>query len=156
MMISKTKLKRLRTQGYCDISDEKLSQLSFGNRFAYNLCALLLFVGLLFASIPVLSGMLVVTFLGIILPNLPFDYIYNHLVAGLIKRPKLPKRPIQIKFACTLATILLIAIVYSFHNGYMLAGYINGIILLASAILVSSTDICIPSIIYNAISRYKI
>ena len=97
-MISKARLKRLRIQGYCNISDENLSQLSFGNRFAYIVCVIIILIGVLIINVPILSGIFVISFLGIILPNHPFDYIYNYLLADLLKKPRLPRRSKQIRF----------------------------------------------------------
>ena len=40
-----------------------------------------------------------------------------------------------------------------FYAGHMVAGYVLGGLLASVSLLVSSTDICIPSIIYNFIFK---
>ena len=46
---------------------------------------------------------------------------------------------------------LLLGVIWAFEAGHHLAGYILGGLLTAVALLVSATDICIPSMIYRAI-----
>lgn len=154
MKTSKSRIERIRAQGYQYVcSDLEVSELAFGNRFAYILCSLILIYGIVTANIPILSIMLVIAFLGVVLPNHPFDYIYNYVLRNIMKKPKLPPRSKQLKFACSIATLFLISTVYLFYSGYILAGYIVGSLLIFSAVLVSSTDICIPSILWNKIFK---
>jgi len=154
-LISKSRIKRIRAQGYFKCTDLEVSELAFGNRFAYILCSIILIIGVSTASIPILSTMLIIAFLGVILPNHPFDYIYNRILSSPMGKPKLPPRSKQLKFACSIATSFLIATVYLFYSEYTSSGYIVGTILITSAVLVSSTDICIPSIVYNIIFKIK-
>ncbi len=60
-LISSRRLHSIRTQGYCDYSDANLSELAFGNRFAYYLCSFFLLIGVITANITVLSAMMVVS-----------------------------------------------------------------------------------------------
>ena len=152
--LSPTRISRIKAQGYFKFSDEKISRLAFGNRFAYIICSLIVAYGVATANIPVLSFMLIVAFLGVLLPNHPFDYIYNHSLRYLIGKPKLPPRSKQLKFACSVATLFLAGTIFLFYSGHFIGGYVLGCILLASATLVSTMDICIPSIIYNHFGRY--
>jgi len=148
---------RMRVQGYSNgLSDEQLRDLTFGNRFAYAACTSVLILGVAFASIPVLSVMMGIAFFGIILPNHPFDYIYNYVLRQPMNKPMLPRRSPQLKFACTVATIWIGVTIYLFQSGLMPAGYMMGASLIGVAGLVSATDICIPSIIYNFLFRVKI
>ncbi|HCY74389.1 MAG TPA: hypothetical protein DHV28_00575 [Ignavibacteriales bacterium] len=155
-MITQQRLKRLKVQGYCNRPDSEISEFSFGNRFAYIICSSILLIGLITTNTTILLTLMIIAFLGIILPNHPFDYIYNYILADKMSKPKLPPRSKQLKFACTIATIGLGLTVYLFNTGLLTAGYILGSILLLVATLVSTTDICIPSIIYNFIFRVKI
>lgn len=100
--------------------------------------------------------MTVIAFWGIILPYHPFDYLYNHGIRHIVNKPKLQRRPNQLKFACIIATIWLIVIIYLFSNNYMVAGYVNCALFASIAILVGTTDFCIPSTIYNFLFKYKI
>ena len=146
----------MRTQGYCDYSDANLSELAFGNRFTYYLCSLLLLIGVISANIPILTAMMIISIFGVILPNHPFDYIYNILLSGPLNKPKLPRRAKQLKFACTVSSIWIGAIIYLFYTGLTTAGYVSGGVLFSIAFLVSTTDFCIPSLIYNFLFRYEV
>ena len=150
-LISNTRINRIREQGNFLMSDQQISDISFGNRFAYILCTSMLVVGVALANIPILTAMLVVAILGFTLPNHPFDYLYNYFLAKRLGKPRLPKRSDQLKFACTLATIFILTTIYMFHQGFTILGYITGAMLSTVAFTVSTFDLCIPSIIYNAL-----
>jgi hypothetical protein len=154
--LSIKRLHGLRTQGYCNYSDSKLSELAFGNRFAYSACSLILLIGIGLSNIPILSTMLVISIFGVILPNHPFDYIYNNLLANLLNKPLLPPRSKQLKFACSLSAVWLAATIYLFYTGRTVAGYLVGGLQFLVALLVSTMDICIPSIIYNYLFKYEV
>ncbi len=154
-LLSPTRIKFLKAQGYCNLSDNEISELAFGNRFAYIICGSIVAVAVASAHVPTLIAMTVVAFGGIILPYHPFDYIYNHLLRGMLNKPELPPRSKQLKFACVIATLWLIATTYLFYSGLTIAGYVLGGLLVAVAFIVSATDFCIPSMIYNFIFRVK-
>ena len=149
--LSPTRIKWIRDQGYENFSDQEIIDISFGNRFAYQLCTSILVVGVWFCNIPILASMMGVAFLGVILPYHPFDYIYNHFLAKRMKRPTLPRRSNQLKAACTMATICIGATIYFAVNGLMIAATIAGYSLVVVAVLVATIDFCIPSIFYNAV-----
>ena len=150
-LITLKRIERIREQGYFCYSKKEISELAFGNRFAYQLCTSLLIVGIAFANIPILSTMMVIAFSSVLLPNHPFDYIYNYILSDWMELPKLPRRSIQLKFACSIATIWIGSTIYLFHNNLMVQGYIAGAVFITLATIVSLTDICIPSIIFNKI-----
>jgi hypothetical protein len=150
-----TRIKFLKAQGYSNLSDDDISELAFGNRFAYIVCGSIVAVAVATAHIPTLIAMMVVAFLGVILPYHPFDYIYNHVLRGVLNKPKLPPRSKQLKFTCVIATLWLFATTYLFYSGLTNAGYVLGGLLVAVAFIVSATDFCIPSTIYNFIFRIK-
>ena len=155
-ILSPRRLYSIRTQGYCNYSDTNLSELAFGNRFAYYLCSFLLLVGVISANIPILSTMMMVSIFGVILPNHPFDYIYNTLLSGPLNKPKLPSRSKQLKFACIVSTIWLTTTIYLFYTNLAIAGYVSGGVLFSIAFLVSTTDFCIPSLVYNFLFKYQV
>jgi hypothetical protein len=149
--ISTARINRIRAQGYTTQTNQEISELAFGNRFTFQLCTALLTIGVATASIPVLSVMFILAMLGVILPNHPFDYIYNYAVAPLMHKPKLPKRSPQLKFACSIASFSIAAIIALFYTGNATAGYVIGGMLIAVALTVATFDFCIPSMIYNAL-----
>jgi len=155
-MLSKARINRIRAQGYVTQTDQEISDLSVGNRFAYQLCTGLLIAGVSTANFWLLTTMLVIAFLGVVLPNHPFDYIYNHLLARSLKRPQLPKRSMQLKFACLIATVWIATTIYLCFNGFSTAAYVLDAMLIAVAFTVGTFDYCIPSTIYNALFTKKI
>lgn len=151
--LSNRRIKFIKAQGYFHLPDADITALAFGNRFAYVLCGSILAIGVALAHIPTLLVMASIAFASIILPCHPFDYIYNHLLRGSLNKPELPPRSKQLKFACTIATLWLIATTSLFYVGLTVAGYVLGGMLVLVAFIVSSTDFCIPSMIYNFIFR---
>ena len=75
------------------------------------------------------------------------------MLSDKMNLPKLPHRSVQLKFACLLATAFIGGTIYAFSNGFMVVGYILGSTLSIVAILVSTLDFCIPSIIFNKIVK---
>jgi hypothetical protein len=154
-MESKTKIispvckRRLYVQGYQGYSDKELNEYKYGIRFAYILCATLVALGLVLSNIPLLITASIVAFIGIFPPYHPFDYLYNYAVRHLLKKPKIPQRTNQGRFACGIAFVWLTIIIYLIKNNHFMASYIMGGILLAIATMVSVLDICIPSMVYN-------
>lgn len=149
--ISEASCRRLREQGFRSYSEERLAQLRFGIRFAYALCTLLVLAGVAFKSGLVLALALIVAFFGALLPNHPFDYLYNLAVRHLLDRPELPSRPIQARFACGIAAAWLAGVLYTLIYGYLVTFYVLSVLLLIVAALVSFFDKCIPSVVYNAL-----
>lgn len=154
--LSAIRIKRIRQQGYFDYTNCEITALAWGNRFAYILCTSIMIFAIATANISLLSIMAIITLLGTILPHHPFDYFYNYWLRRFLKRPKLPKRSRQLKFACKIATLWLGVLIFLFSEGYVQTAYVLGSMLIMIALLVSSIDLCIPSIIYNAIFKLKI
>jgi hypothetical protein len=154
-ILSGARINRIKVQGYSNYSDTELSALAFGNRFAFIICSTILAIGVTTANIPILMAMTLVAFFGIILLYHPFDYIYNHVLRSILNKPELPPRSKQLKFACLIATLWLIATIYLFYSDLFIAGYVVGGLLFSVAFLVSTTDYCIPSKVYNFIFKYE-
>lgn len=140
---------RLETQGYRGYTDMELQGFRFGIRFAYYVCGSLVILGLLLTNIEILAGAMIIAFVGSFPPYHPFDYLYNYGIRQLMNKPKIPPRSNQGRFACGVATVWLGGIIYCFYTGLVVPGYIAGGLLVAVAALVSTTDICIPSMVYN-------
>jgi hypothetical protein len=139
----------LETQGYVGYSDAELESFKFGIRFAYYLCGSIAVLGLLLTSSAILFSTMIIAFMGAILPRHPFDYLYNHVIRHWINKPQLPLRPKQGHFACGLAVVWLAVTIGLFSAGLNTWGYVAGYMLVGTAILVSTTDVCIPSMVYN-------
>lgn len=154
--LTKTRISRLRAQGYLKQTDGEICELALGHRFAIRVCTTLVGIGVVTANIPILVGMTLVALGGVILPYHPFDYIYNHLLSRRLNKTKVPPRSKQFKFACVVASTGLSITSFLFYMDYTTAGYILGVSLFMVALTVSTTDFCIPSKIYNFLFKVKI
>ncbi|MGE0587083.1 MAG: DUF4395 family protein [Cyclobacteriaceae bacterium] len=154
-VISLVRRKRFETQGYCGFTDVELNDFKFGIRFAYYMCGSLVVIGLLTTNLNVLGAAMIIAFLGTLPPYHPFDYLYNYVIRHLIHKPKMPPRSNQGRFACGIATVWLGGVLYLFYNGLHFWAYFTGWILVSVATLVSTMDICIPSMIYNFLFKRK-
>jgi hypothetical protein len=153
--LSEKRVSRLRAQGYYTETKKELTGMAFGIRFAYRACIAVLTVAVLTQSIPLFSVMLGIAFLGIVLPNHPFDYIYNHTLSGWMNRPKVPARSAQLKFACSIATAWIATVIYLLVAGHTTLGLAMAINLIVIAMFPATIDFCIPSAIYNALFKGK-
>ena len=154
--VSDVTRKRLCIQGFGSYSAEQLAAFRFGIRLPYLLCAIIALLGIVFVSIPLLTAIMVIAFFGIILPYHRFDYLYNFGIRQLIGRPKLPPRTPQVRFACVVATFWLAVTIFFLSQGFAVAGIVWGSVLVGLAALVGSTDVCVPSMVYNLITNGKI
>ena len=141
----------LEIQGILGFSDEELRLHRAGFRFAYQLCFVITLLGTVFQSIPVLAVGAIAAFVAVFPPNHPFDYLYNLTVGRLMKRPKVPPRTNQGRFACAIATVWLSVTIYLFATGQAGAGTVMGLVLLIPAGLVGFFDVCLPSMLYNSV-----
>ena len=145
------RLGRLDVQGFDTIDEELLAEVAPWLRLAFGLCAALAIVGTALASTTLLLTLAAIAFLAGILPVHPFDLIYNHGIRHLTGTRPLPKRGPPSRFACGVGALWLIVTVGAFDSPYPIAGYVLGFTLASVAILVSTTDICLPSMIFRSI-----
>ncbi|MEX1239276.1 MAG: DUF4395 family protein [Cyclobacteriaceae bacterium] len=154
--LSPIRLNRLRAQGFTCENEKTLGEMAFGIRFAYRACVVLLIVAIATKSIALFSVMLSFAFLGIVLPNHPFDYFYNYSLRRWLGTPKVPVRSMLLKFACIIATLFLGTVVSLLYFGMVTEGLIIAGILTVFALFPSAIDLCIPSLIYNAIFQKEV
>ena len=147
--------KRLETQGYVCYTDKELHDHQLGIRFAYGMCITFVSIGLVLSNIYVLAFAMAVAFMAIILPRHPFDYVFNYGVRFIWRKPEVPNRTVQGKFACAIATVWLGLIIYSFAIDNRILAYALGGMLLFVGSLVTFLDICIPSILFNALMKKR-
>jgi hypothetical protein len=141
----------LEIQGISGFSDEELLVHRPGFRFAYQLCFAITLLGTVLQSIPLLAIAATAAFLAVFPPNHPFDYLYNVTLGRLMRRPRVPARTVQGRFACAIATLWLSATIYFFTMGWTTAGTVMCVGLLIPAGLVGFFDVCLPSMLYNAV-----
>jgi hypothetical protein len=155
LTLTEKRMSRLRAQGYIHESDEELAEMAFGIRFAYRACTALLTYALVTQSVVLFGVMLGIAFLGIVLPKHPFDYLYNYTINRWTGTLKLPERSLQLKFACMIATLWISTVIYLMATGYAIAGSVMAGVLILVALLPSTIDLCIPSVIYNFLFAHK-
>jgi hypothetical protein len=144
--LSPTTARRLRTQGFTD--ETWTAEVAPWLRLAPALCATFAAAGTAMASPVVLYALAATAFLGTVLPFHPFDLLYNFGIRFLIGKRPLPPNGAPRRFACGIATLWLVATAFLFASGQLTAGYVLGALFVAVAGLVSTTDICIPSMMY--------
>ena len=103
------------------------------------------------ASPRILLALVPIAALAAMFPVHPFDLIYNYAIRHVTKTASLPKRGAPSRFACGLGAVWLVATAWAFLSEYSTLGYILGSSLTGVGLLVSTTDICIPSMIYREI-----
>ena len=145
------RLCRLDVQGFDTVDEDLLAQVAPWLRLAFGLCATLAIVGTARASPPLLLTLAGIAFLAALSPVHPFDLIYNHGIRHATGTPPLPKRGPPSRFACGIGALWLIVTVGAFESSLTTVGYVLGFTLASVAILVSTMDICIPSMIFRAI-----
>lgn len=142
--------RRLEIQGFCGIEERTLAQTAPWLRLAFALCTALAAAGTLLASPIVLWGLVPIAALGAALPVHPFDLLYNFGLRHFTGTAALPRRGAPNRFACGLGAAWLIAAGWAFHAGATTTGYVLAALLTLVGLLVSTTDICIPSLLYRA------
>ena len=143
--------KRLNVQGLTCISDQELAPVAAWWRTAYLGCAVLAAAGTALASPTILWIVMPLAALGALFPVHPLDLVYNYGIRYLTGTGPLPRRTPQTRFACGVGALWLVATALAFQSGQLTLGYALGGSLTGLAALAGTTDICVPSMIYNAI-----
>ena len=137
----------IQAQGFCGLDDKTSAQLNYPLRMSP---AILQYVGsrgygarLTHYSL----GFGAICSPGRNSAGHPFDVFYNYGLRHLFGTPALPRYGARRRFACALATIMVIAAAWGFQAGMPLVGYIVGWSLVAAAFVNVSTGFCIPSFI---------
>lgn len=138
---------RIQAQGFCGLDDATYKQLNYALRLSPAICMVWAAIGTALASPTILWVLVPFAALGAILPGHPFDVLYNYGLRHVFRTPPLPPYPIRRRFACLMATIMLIFAAWGFQAGMPMVGYIVGWSLVAAAFVNVSTGFCIPSFI---------
>ncbi|HVT60719.1 MAG TPA: DUF4395 family protein [Thermoanaerobaculia bacterium] len=147
--VSSTTRRRLEIQGIVGLDDQTLAGTGPWLRLAFALCALFAGIGTVFASPAFLWALAAIAALAAASPVHPFDLLYNYGLRHLTGTGPLPRRGAPTRFACGIGAVWLLVTGWAFQSGALLAGYILGGLLTCSAALVSTTDICLPSLLYQ-------
>jgi Domain of unknown function (DUF4395) len=141
-------------QGYGAVPEYERRHLWLGLRFAPALCLTGIAVGTALASPPLLFAMAAAGFVGgFVTRKHPFDYVYDLTIRPLIGGPLVPDSPPPRRFACQLATPWIVAIGVAFLTGTDTLAWILAVPLLIVGAVVSTTNWCLPSLIYGLLHR---
>ena len=154
-VISPSTRRRLDVQGFTDVGDEVLAEVGPWLRLAFGLCTLLAFLGTALASPIILWSLVPIAALGAVFPTHPFDLIYNFGIRHITKTRTLPKQGAPSRFACGMGAVWLVITGLLFQSGLTIAGYVFGGMLCVIGLLVSTIDLCIPSLIYRSIFGFS-
>lgn len=136
-------------QGFCEIEDPELAQINYWLRLAPAICMTWTAFGVVLASPLILWALVPFALLGGILRGHPFDVIYNHGLRHIFKTPKLPPYGLPRRFACLMASGLLVIAALGFQFGVLIIGCIVGGFMVIAAFTNVSTGFCIPSFIFG-------
>lgn len=137
----------IQAQGFCGLDEKTYAQINYPLRLSPAICMVWAAVGTALASPIILWALLPFAALGAILPGHPFDVFYNHGLRHLFGTPPLPRYTARRRFACVLASIMVLAAAWGFQAGMPMVGYVVGWSLVAAAFVNVSTGFCIPSFI---------
>ena len=146
--------RRLDIQGFDTVDEQELAPVAPWLRLAFGLCALLAGLGTLLASPVVLLVLAPVAAIAAASPVHPFDLIYNHGIRHLTGTGPLPRRGVPSRLGCGMGAVLLLVTAWAFSAGHLVAGYALGAVMTSVVVLVATTDVCIPSMIYRWISGW--
>jgi hypothetical protein len=144
-------LRRLDIQGFDSVDERYLAQVGRWRRLAFVLCASLAAVGTALASPAILLVLAPIAAIAAVSPVHPFDLAYNYGIRHLTGTGPLPRRGAPSRFACGVGSLWLLATAWAFSAGHVAAGYVLGAALTSIALLVATTDICVPSMIFRAV-----
>jgi hypothetical protein len=144
----------LDIQGFDTVDVQELARVAPWLRLAFGLCTLLGGLGTVSASPTILLALTPLAALAAASPVHPFDLIYNYGIRHLTGTGPLPRRGAPSRLGCGMGAVFLLVTAWAFSAGHVVAGYALGGMLTFVALLVSTTDICIPSMIYRSIAGW--
>jgi hypothetical protein len=141
----------LDIQGFDTVDMQELTRVAPWLRLSFGLCTLLGGLGTVLASPTMLLALAFLAAIAAASPVHPFDLIYNFGIRHMTGTGPLPRRGLPSRFGCGMGAVFLLVTAWAFSAGHAVAGYALGGMLTLVALLVSTTDICILSMIYRSI-----
>jgi len=142
---------RIEAQGFLGLDEGTVCRINYWLRLSPAICMVWAAVGTALQSATVLWWLVPFAALGGILPGHPFDLLYTYGFRYLVHGPPLPRYPLPRRFACLMATVMLVSAAWSFQVGLPLVGQVIGWTLVTAAFVQVSTGFCIPSFIYGLV-----
>ena len=147
--IPTTTKNRIEAQGFVGFDDQTLTRINYWLRLSPAICMVWTAVGTALASPSILWAVVPFALLGAVFPGHPFDILYTYGFRYLVRGPRLPRYPLPRRFACLVATIMLVISALGFQTGNLVLGYTVGWFLVAAALVNVTTGFCIPSFLYG-------
>jgi hypothetical protein len=145
--------RRLEMQGFCGLDDRQISELNVWVRLTPALCATLVAIATALGSAPLLAGIAATALLGAAFPHHPFDFLYNYGIRYVTRTSALPPNRAPRRFACAFATLWLSLTAWAFASGAITSGRVLGAMFVAVALVPVLTQFCVPSFLFQLITR---
>jgi Domain of unknown function (DUF4395) len=137
--------RNLSTQGYY-LSDAQHRALRVGLRFSTGLCLSLVVVALALESAPMVFALVAIGAVAGFASSHPFDHLWNHGLRHLAGGEPLPPSPTRRRHAFKVATTWLLVVGTLLAAGATTAALVLGGLLVAACTLVTTTNLCLPSL----------
>jgi Domain of unknown function (DUF4395) len=144
----------LRTQGY-RLGEEEARTLALGLRFPTAVCLGLVVTGLVLESPLMLFALSAIGAVAGFASRHPFDHLWNRVVRHPFRAPPLPPNPPRRRHAFKIATVWLLGVATLFAAGATTAGLVLGGMLVAACAAVTIFNLCLPSVTFALIDRYR-
>lgn len=138
--------RKIEAEGFTSpIDDKAIVQMAYGLRLAPALCMTWAATGTVLASSTILWALVPLAILGALLPNHPFDALYNFGLRHLIGAAPLPRYPLTRRLVCVMAVMMLLLAGWGFQASLPMVGYFFGGQMAAVALIYSTTGFCLAS-----------
>jgi Domain of unknown function (DUF4395) len=143
---------RIVAQGVVKVEDQELGKINYWLRLSPAICMLWTAVGAVLGSPAVIFALVPFAFLGGLLPNHPFDALYNFGFRHLFGAPVLPRSNGPRRFGFFMGATMLLVVGWGFQSGHQIVGYGIAWLLVGLAFVNVSTGFFLPSFIHGIIS----
>ena len=143
---------RIEAQGFCGLDDTACVEINYALRLSPAICMTWAALGTALSSATILWTLMPFAALGVILPKHPFDVFYDYGLRHLLESRALPRYGFRRRFACAMATLMIMAAAYAFQSGMLTVGHIVGWSLALTAFINVSAGFCVPSFVLRLLT----
>jgi hypothetical protein len=147
--------KRLEMQGFVGYASCDLAEFGPWLRLTTGICAVWTAVATVSAGAGLFWALVPIAVMGAVLPNHPFDAIYNYGLRRVPATRRIPRSGAPRRFACLVASVWLTLAGLAFYAGMPTVGYALGASMALAASVPTTTDFCIPSFIYQLVVQKR-
>jgi hypothetical protein len=153
--VSATMRRRLEMQGFVGYTSCELAEFGPWLRLTTGICAAWTAVATVSGAAGVFWALVPVAVMGVVLPNHPFDAIYNYGLRRRLATRSIPRYGAPRRFACVVASIWLLFTGFAFFVGMPAVGHVLGASMALAAFVPTATDFCIPSFVYQLVAQTR-